>query len=146
MPNPFRVAFGSASHGWLSIFLEYETQYLEFTASYLPVDSLANLIDALMSILVYETPCIVHWNTEPTEYQFIFTPQNGLVEFTVFQCSTNTTHQSPRLFTMMTTTTDIVTPFWRALKKLTTQETFEQEWGHPFPISQLDHLQNMLNN
>lgn len=80
MSDSFRVRFDDLLAGGLPVTLDAADKHLSFLASPIPYDSLADLVTALITVLVADTAQItVRWNTEPIEYAFQFSIQNGAI-------------------------------------------------------------------
>ena len=143
MSNSFRVLFDDLLAGGLPVTLDAADEYLSFLASPIPYDSLADLVTALITVLVADAAQIaVRWNTEPIEYEFQFSIKNGaiLLKIEQFANSTRQNNAGQIAFTAYGSRRAIVLPFWRALRNMESRDGKIWQQYHPFPTSDMRKL------
>lgn len=142
-----RVNFGVADSGSLPVMLTATNQQLTFVASYIPYDSLNDLVASLTVLLNADGSTSVIWNTEPTEYDFLFTAKENEITLTVteFPSARRTSHAGSIVFTVQASRRELVLIFWRALRNLRTQQAFEQHWKREFPDAAMEQLTAKLS-
>ncbi|MDP9311775.1 MAG: hypothetical protein M3R24_12995 [Chloroflexota bacterium] len=147
MSPHIRIQFGTPSHGWLPVTIETPTDHLRFVASHIPEDSLLNLIDALHVVLATDGAASVTWDTEPTEYAWIFAAAGEVAALTIraFPDHRRTAHEEHTMLTIQADRQVLVRSFWRALRSLETQDHFAQQWQRPFPHDALAQLSATLS-
>ena len=141
------VQFGTASNGWLPVTIETPGKLVRFVASYLPEDSLLNLIDALRVMLSTDGAATVTWYTEPTEYVWLFVAASEVIHLTIrsFPDHSHTVPEGQTMLTIQAERQVLVRSFWRALRRLETQDDFAEQWRRPFPHSALAQLSALLS-
>lgn len=134
MSENFRVRFGDTNHGWMPVNLITNDQQFSFIASYIPYDSLAELVEALSLFLQVGYSKIVRWNAEPTYYEFIFSESNEQAMLRVIEYTNQKLVQNAEqvVFTFSGSRVSLIIPFWRALRDIETRHGFEQNWQRPF--------------
>jgi hypothetical protein len=146
MTDLFQVEFGRVSHGWMPVTISYGDKQLSFLASYTPVDSLTELVEALISALTFSETRIVRWNTEPIMFDFTFSIFQELAKLEVRKYPDHLRPPDvPAIFSIQAERVDLVTPYCRALKRLETQDDINSQWRHPFPTRQMRHLEELLS-
>ena len=150
MSNSFHVRFDDLLADGLPVTLDAADNHLFFLASPIPYDSLADLVTALITVLVADTAQIaVRWNTEPIEYEFQFSIKNGaiLLRIEQFANSTRQDNAGQIAFTAHGSRTAIVLPFWRALRNMESKNGKIWQRYHPFPTSDIckldQHIQRL---
>jgi hypothetical protein len=143
MPDIFRVRFGDMLADGLPVTLDAANHRLSFLASPIPYNSLADLVTALITVLVADTVQIaVRWNSEPVEYEFQFSVENSAILFRIdqFPDSTRQHNTGQIVFTVHGSRAAIILPFWRALRSMESKvyETWQRH--HPFPTSDMRKL------
>ncbi len=126
-----QVRFGTADNGSLPVTLTTIDQQLTFIASYIPYDSLGNLVASLTGLLNVDGSTSVIWNTEPTEYDFLFMAKGNEITLSVveFPSARRTRDGGRVVLTPHASRQGLVLGFWRALRGLQTDEAFEQHWN-----------------
>ena len=150
MANGFRVRFEDILDGGLLVRLDAANHHLSFFASPIPYDSLADLVTALITVLAADTiQIVVRWNTEPVEYAFQFSVENGsiLLKIEQFPDSTRQPDTGQIVFSVHGSRAAIVLPFWRALRSMESKN-HEIWWRHhPFPTNDMrkfdQHIQRL---
>jgi len=143
MSDTFRVRFGDMLISGLPVTLDAGNDHLSFLASPIPYDSLADLVTALITVLVAHTIQIaVRWNTEPIEYEFQFSVENDsiLLRIEEFPDSTRQRNTGQIVFTVHGSRAAIVLPFWRALRAMESMNHGTWQRHHPFPTSDMRKL------
>jgi hypothetical protein len=139
------VHFGIAKHGWLPVTLEGGDGDMSVSASFTPYNSLGELVDGLLSVLICTGERTVRWNTEPVEYHFRFTPTQSAMGFAVHRCADRRPAPgAPVVFAVQRQPADLARTFWRALRRLEGQPALESQWGRPFPALKVQRLRELL--
>lgn len=76
---PMRFSYTLTGRGWGEAVISDNGNSVEIGASYL-TDVLAVLLDAVLSLLDGSTTASCSWETEPGEWRWLFTRQNGDVD------------------------------------------------------------------
>lgn len=136
--------------GWAKIRLTAPGARLEFAASYTPWDSIDELARATAGLLVGLPEQVVSWNTEPVEYEFRFTTEDGRTRLEVYQYP-DTRRQWRRaempVAVVEGDTSGIARAVWRGLRRLrgaVSAESFAAAWGHPFPANTVERVGEQL--
>ncbi|BAY76926.1 hypothetical protein NIES25_33840 [Nostoc linckia NIES-25] len=148
MYKNFCVRFGDVNHGWLTVKLITQEQELSFAASYTPYDSLSELVDGLSLFLQTGASKLVRWNTEPIEYEFIFSKCDEQAQLQVLEYASSQQNQgtAKAVFKFSGSRESLTLAFWRALRDLETRVGFEQEWHRSFPKHGMQLLGQQIHN
>ena len=147
MSDSFRVRFGIMLADTLPVTLDAGNDHLSFLASPIPYDSLADLLSALITVLVADSVQIaVRWNTEPIEYDFEFSVENSsiLLRIEEFPDSTRQRNTGQVVFSVHGSRAAIVLPFWRALRTMESKNHGMWQRHHPFPTSDMRKLERHI--
>jgi hypothetical protein len=138
------IYFEPPKNGWLIIDLTSGSQHCRFSPSYLPHDSIYELITALCNILEYSGRSVVHWNTEPIEYDFVFEAKGDQITLQVILIkSGHETISKEPVFTYKGNTYEVIRSFWKTLQELVSRQSvdeYENHWRWPFPVEELKKL------
>ncbi|MEH1943425.1 MAG: hypothetical protein V7L01_24835 [Nostoc sp.] len=147
MSENFRVRFGDINHGWMPVNLITNEQKFSFIASYIPYDSLAELVEALSLFLQLGYSKIVRWNAEPIDYEFLFSESNEQAMLRVIEYTNQLRVKNAKevVFTFSGSRISLVIPFWRALRDIETRHGFEQKWQRPFPKQGMQLLKEQIH-
>jgi hypothetical protein len=146
MAESLKIYFRKISNGWLRVQIQFEEALFSFTASSVPNDSIYELAKGLFIFASTHTIQTIKWNTEPVEYDFVFTHDSEKASFEIVEYADSRRLKgtgTPR-FATNGTLKSLVVPFWRALRELENNEQFEQQWKHPFPQKEMDLLTNVV--
>lgn len=142
--NAFKVQFADVKSGWMTISLNTPEQSLSISPSYTPYDSIYELISALYDFLWWpESSSSVHWNEQPSEYEFVFVTVDEKSKLTVYEITERLSGRTrDTIFSLHDSPLQIVLPFWRALRDLETnpEHNYEIEWRRPFPLREMAAL------
>jgi hypothetical protein len=140
-----KVEFGKPRHDWLFVELRLGNFHLEFDASGVLDDPLANLVSCLL--LVEEgIDASVSWWLEPAEISFRFSIQPQGIQFEVLESDDlHAVGPLPKrqLLYMEASHEAIILPFWRALQKLNPADFNEESW-YPLPLEKMEKLTNLI--
>ncbi len=141
-----QVHFESARNGWLPVTIDTADEHLTFEASFTPDDSLAQLIDNLLVVLSSDGTASVTWCSEPVEYVFTFTTEGEVTNLTIraFPDHRRAPGKERNVLTVQIDRQVLVRSFWRALRRLQTQDDFALQWHRPFPHTALAQLSTIL--
>lgn len=143
-PARFRVRFESPKTGSMSVTLSQGDDVLTFTASV--YHSIGDLVGALSRIALLDTyHSSVLWYTEPGEYEFRFDIKSERTTFMVVEWPDDDGRRldygNGRIaLNVQGSRSEIVLPFWRALRQLESQITDRWEWNEPFPTHDMLEL------
>ena len=139
------VGFGKPQYDWLSVELRLGNFFLEFDASGVLDDPLAELVSCLL-LVEQGVDASVSWWLEPAEISFQFSIQSQNIRFEVLKLD-DADAASPlskrQLFCLEASHEAIVIPFWRALQKLNPADFNEGNW-YPLPLEKLEKLTRLL--
>ena len=144
-----RVRFEDPQNGWIGLRVENNGDVFEESLSYTPYNSILDLVTAITTLFHPGSSAAVNWNSEPTEYDFLFSNDNGTIDFSIveFPDGNRQQNRSCLIFQAQGSFTTICIPFWRALRqlqgRLTTQELSER-FGRRFPDEELKKLTNAI--
>jgi hypothetical protein len=148
-----KVHFGRPEHGWMKVTITQEDGEFSFPASYISVargqmeDSISELVSALL-LMLNNVQGIVHWFSEPTEYQFIFSPENDLATLTILEIGPSSNgRESREILRFHAALYDVCKPFWKAWRDLETGQSpieYETSWMHSFPTQEMKRLTQMM--
>ena len=143
----FHVRFEPARNGWLPVTIEAAHQRLAFEASFTPPDSLAQLIDTLLVVLSSDGTRSVTWYSEPVEYTFTFVSAADVVALiiTTYPDYRRDARMGRNVLTIQADRTVLVRSFWRALRRIETQDDFVEQWRRPFPHDALAQLRAIFS-
>ena len=146
MSHWFRVQFGDVQNGWMPVELVAGREYLAFSASSVPSNSVHDLAGALIVLLGSDCEVAVVWSTEPAEYEFQFSSSSVLAKLEVieFADSRRVRDQRRIVFTVEGSRREMVLVFWRSLRRLQSCPDFEHHWGAPFPHRDIELLGERL--
>ncbi|MBH8572758.1 hypothetical protein I8752_06965 [Nostocaceae cyanobacterium CENA369] len=147
MPQNFCVRFGDANHGWLPVKLITNKEEFLFTASYVPYDSLSELVEALSLFLRTGASKLVRWNTEPIEYEFVLSEYAEQARLEVFEYPGSQRIQGTgkAVFEFSGSRKSLIVPFWPALRDLETRVGFEQQWQRSLPKHKMQLLGQQID-
>lgn len=148
MPQILQVRFGIAQHGSMPVKITNSNRQICFTASYVPYDSMLELIDALILSLKGHNQKIARWNTEPIEYEFIFSRncEHLTLDILNFPDCRRKQSQGELLLKVCDSPIAIVLPFWRALREVENRSSFEQQWQRVFPKREMRLLEEGIKD
>jgi hypothetical protein len=130
MNTKLEIEFSPPRHGWMQVRLGNE---LQFTASHVPFDSLAELVNALSAFLESGRAGVARFNCEPEAYELSIEPgiAPGLLRLRAGSAREHWSHEGDAQ--------KIGRTIWRALRKLESQ--FDPtHWTHGFPSRALETL------
>uniref|UniRef100_A0A0C1N5B2 Uncharacterized protein n=1 Tax=Tolypothrix bouteillei VB521301 TaxID=1479485 RepID=A0A0C1N5B2_9CYAN len=90
----------------------------------------------------------MRWNTEPIEYEFIFSESDGQAQLEVVEYanSKRIKGKSQTVFHLNGSRKFLVLPFWRALRDVETRIAFEQKWQRSFPKLGMQQLGQQIQH
>jgi hypothetical protein len=148
MMSSLQVNFMLAGMGSMEVALRsgLDQQDCSFVASYIPYDSVFELVVGLIAIVRGEGSAVARWNTEPIEYDMELSAVGDQAGIVVAQYIAHSRQQSARqqLFEFRGSRRAVIQPFWRALRRLESDPAYEQVWSRPFPSRDLRQLAQYL--
>lgn len=144
-PAKLKIAFGKPLHNWLPVEFVMGDFHLEFQASGVLSDPLADLVSSLL-LVTQGVDAAVDWWLEPAAFSFQFSiqPQGIQLEIIAIDDLHSVRPLSRRqLFCVAASYEAIIVPFWRALQKLTPADFNEANW-HPLPLEKQKKLTSLL--
>lgn len=132
-----KVDLDRPENGWLIVELASGDQQYSFHPSYIPYDSITELVNALLKTLDGYDKAIVRWNDEPVEHEFAFEPKGDQVDFRAYIINEMVFgKEQEQVFEFSGTTYEVVWPFWKALRDMESRQSrreYEKQWREPFP-------------
>ena len=122
-------------------------EQFSFIASYTPYDSLTELVEALRSFLKSGQPRLARWNTEPVEYEFVFSEASNQAKLKVFKYPNHQRLESAAEIVFLRVTNSrisLVLSFWRALRAFETTNHLAHQWHWTFPTREMDLLKEQI--
>jgi hypothetical protein len=144
-PTKLTIEFGKPRHAWLFVNLRTDNFCLEFDASGVLHDPLADLISCLL-LVMQGVEASVSWWLEPAEISFQFSSQPHGIQFSIFEL--DDLHATRPLLKRQLLCVEanyeaIILPFWRALQKLDPADFKEGNW-YPLPLEKLKKLTQLI--
>lgn len=139
------IEFGKPRHDWLSVELRLGSFYLEFDASGVLDDPLADLVSCLL-LVEQGVDAAVSWWLEPAEISFQFSIQPHSIRCDILELDDlHAVSPLPKrqLLCIEASREAIILPFWRALQKLNPADFNEESW-YPLPLEKLEKLTNLI--
>lgn len=145
-----KVEIEAPEHGWTNVKLSTEENTYEFFPSDVPIDSISELVNAMLEILNGNNQSKVYWNDEPIEHNFIFSIENGYCNFKVYEVFESVGGKKLiEKFSFRATKYKVLRPFWKALCDLKSKqslEDYEKHWGNPFPTNEILEIKQKLKS
>jgi hypothetical protein len=147
--SKLKVEFNGPEHGWLTVMLSLTQQEYQFFPSHVPYDSISELVNALLKVVLGYSDTIVHWNDEPVEHEFGFSLEGERVHFRAYKISTSRTAHQVReeVFSFSGSPYQVVWPFWKALRDMKSHQSHEEyvkQWRAPFLEREMAELTEKL--
>jgi hypothetical protein len=148
MSTMLKVNLTTPNAGWMELVAVTQEAEVRVLASYTPNDFLSELVGALSLALQGASGSAVA-NGEPDIFEFAFEPkQDRAVSLKVMEYpGGRRTRQERIALTMQGSATEIVLPFWRALRSLQgriSPEDYAKAMQRTFPTSSLQRLSALL--
>jgi hypothetical protein len=122
----------------------------EFFPSDVPIDSIGELIKAMLEVLNGNNQSKVYWNDEPVEHNFIFTVENEVCNFKVYEVFESVAGKNLKeRFSFNGTKYEVLRPFWKALCDMKSKQSldeYEKHWGKPFPTNEMLEIKQKLKD
>lgn len=124
-----KIEFGHPSHGWLSMFFNYNDYNLELQVSNIPVDPMKQLCDALIQLSKgIKEPNDIVWHLEPYCYYLkLMLEDNGykaiILESESFYGASKIVKEISGSFE------EVILPLYRSLKKFYSKKYDVVHWG-----------------
>jgi len=148
--SKLKVEIDAPEHGWTHVKLDTENCSYQFFPSDVPIDSISELVKAIFEILNGNNQSKVYWNDEPVEHNFIFTVENEICDFKVYEVFESVIEKNlEERFSFSGTKYEVLRPFWKALcdmKSKQSLEEYEKHWGNPFPTNEMLEIKQKLKS
>lgn len=148
--SKLKVEIETPKHGWTHIKLNSENSSYEFFPSDVPIDSISELVKAMLEILSGNNESKVYWNDEPTEHTFIFTDKNEFCDLKVYEVFESVAGKNlEERFSFSGTKYEVLRPFWKALcgmKSKLSLDEYEKHWENPFPTNEMLEIKQKLKD
>ena len=148
MPSPVRLNLQAPSRGWMDVVLTVGETRLEFSASYIPSDSVRDLAEAVSGLLRGVKDQTVSWNTEPIRYEFRFTTTGQHIRLEVYQFADHRQSGGVAVAAVVEETRVLCLALWRTLRRLQGQlseAAYATAWQHPFPSEVVRRITSQLD-
>lgn len=138
--------------GWALVRVSVEGSEVSFDASYVPSDSIGDLVSAASRLAVGLTEATVTWNSEPREYDFHFSALDGRTTLSIYafpDARRSRRSEGPVIAMVETETIIIVHEIRRCLRQLQAAvpaEEYQRSWGYAFPESALIRLESLIRS
>jgi len=125
--QPFAISFEHPRHGWLPLRVEGAGRVIEFTASDVPNDPVAELCDALFLAARGES-ATVWWNLEPDGYYLHLEPlaPNTTLRLTFAPHSARAKEEE--VLSVTAPTNRVLLVLWRFLRRFESAAFTEPHW------------------
>ncbi len=150
LSSKLKVEIDAPEYGWTHIKLDSGNCSYQFFPSDVPIDSINELVKAMIEILRGNNQSKVYWNDEPVEHNFIFTVENEVCDFKVYEVvvSINGKNLEER-FSFKGTKYEVLQPFWKALCDMKSKQSldeYEKHWGNAFPTNEILEIKQKLKD
>ena len=148
--SKLKIEIEAPKHGWTHVKVDSKNNLYEFFPSDVPIDSIGELVKAMLEILNGNNQSKVYWNDEPVEHQFFFTIEKEFCVFKVYEVfeSINGSNLEEK-FSFKGTKYEVLRPFWKALcdmKSKQSLEEYEKHWGNSFPTNEMFEIKEKLKS
>lgn len=145
MLSKLKVTFDDIEFGWVGLSINCGDDVLSIDVSYTPYDSFLDLTNALHKLLRWDGLETITWNTEPIEYDFIFSRKGARINLNIkeYPDCLRAQQKGEKLFEVAGTYKQVCLPFWRALRDLQgrfSQAELDRRWHRPFPVKEMNSL------
>lgn len=140
-----KIEFGQPQYDWLPVRLVINDFQLDFTASGVLCDPLADLVACLL-LVAQGIDASVDWWLEPAEVSFRFAIQPAGIQFKVLELDDiHSTYllTKRQLVCVETSYEALLLPFWRALRKLNPTDFGGKAW-YPLPLEKIAELTRLI--
>jgi hypothetical protein len=140
-----KIEFGKPQYDWLPVRLAINDFQLEFSASGVLYDPLADLVACLL-LVAKGVDASVDWWLEPAEVSFRFAIQPAGIQIKVLESDDiHSAHPLPerQLVCMEDSYEAMLLPFWRALRKLKPTDFGGEAW-YPLPLEKIEELTRLI--
>jgi hypothetical protein len=136
--NPFSLSFEPPRHGWLPVRVEGADQVIEFDASDVPNNPVADLCEALFLVTRGQAAAVL-WHLEPDGYYLYLEPgaRATAVRLTFAQNSVRAAEEP--VLSITAPTNHVLLTLWRFLRRFETAAFTEPDWP-PVNFTGLDAL------
>lgn len=131
-------------HGWVPVRLTVDDIDIEFVASDVPNDPVAELISALHSAVVGH-PAHVWWHLEPDGWYFEFEPLDSLIQLRVLFARHSQSTQAQEILRVEGSREEVLVPLWRGLRRFETYDPAPPHWPK-VPAQDLQKLTEALKH
>lgn len=146
--SKLKVEIEAPKHGWTQVKLSAENHDYQFFPSDVPIDSISGLVKAILEILSGNKEAKVYWNDEPVEHNFVFTIENEVCDFKVYEIFGSIAGDKlEERFGFKGTKYEVLRPFWKALCDMKSKQSldeYEFHWGNPFPTNEMFEIKKKL--
>ena len=137
-----KITFGTPRGGWLAIEIDGGSDTFRDVFSHIPLDSLAELVDALCGVAQRQFPQETTWNNEPGNCCFRFQAAGEDAVKLVIVRDSKAHPEAEWTFQVHT----LALTFWRALRRL--EDAFQtigaDDWTYAFPAHAVARLESYV--
>jgi hypothetical protein len=148
--SKMKVEIDAPEHGWTRVKLDSENGSYQFFPSDIPIDSISELVKAILEILNGNNQSKVYWNDEPVEHNFIFTVENEVCYFKVYEVFESVAGRNlEERFSFRGTKYEVLRPFWKALCEMKSKQSldeYEKHWGNAYPTNEMLEIKQKLKS
>jgi len=123
-----RCTFSLPKHGWLPVRLAIGADLVDFHASCVPNNPLAELADAIAAAATGRS-AVVWWHLEPDAWYFVFSPLNDpILQLQIFFAPQSLRAKQTLHATIKDQKERLLLPLWRALSRLSSLHNDPKHW------------------
>lgn len=125
--QPFALSFEQPRHGWLPLRIEGAGRVVEFAASDVPNNPVAELCDALFQAARRE-PATVWWHLEPDGYYLHLEPEGHNMRLRLTFAPQSAREREEEVLSVSAPMNRILLVLWRFLRKFESGAFSEPHW------------------
>ena len=125
--QPFSLSFEPPSHGWLPVRMEASGRIVEFTASDVPNNPIAELCEALFCLARGE-PAAVWWHLEPGSYLLHLEPNKAAVSVRLHFTPGSKRTAEEEVLSVIAPENQVLLVLWRFLRRFESSSFEEPHW------------------
>lgn len=124
-----KLTFDVPKHGWLPCEIWYGENLIEFEASDVPNNPVADLVESLWKAIRGETS-EVWWHLEPAGYYFLFEPNGKELIFKLLFSPDSKIPSKRTIFGTSVNLKTVLMMFWRSVKKIDSFAGSDTDWSN----------------
>jgi hypothetical protein len=153
MADDLEVSFNSPQCGWMSVGFTAGDSSFHTTTAHAPHENALGELLGILAELAGSTVDLsarLNWNRDPEAYDLVFTRTGGTTRIEIFEFPTEerTAERAELVFTFEGPTDGVCRAFYETFRQLFEEreaDEFEQNWRQPFPVSEFERFDRLLN-